>query len=79
MLPLGIACFLLAIVPSALSLGLLLTPYPFGVIVGDWNLAADAPWLSIPLAVLLFVTLHLVRAVGRIHGLFAKLLLVWMD
>lgn len=89
MLPLGIAYFTLATVLSTLSLGLLLSPLSLlmpevlGVYVGDWNMAADTPWLAIPMALfgalLLFATLHLVRAIGHVHGLFAKHLLVRMD
>lgn len=89
MLPLGIIYFTLATVLSTLSLGLLLSPLSllmpsvFGVFIGDWNMAVDAPWLSVPMALLgvllLFATLHLVRAIGHVHGLFAKHLLVRMD
>lgn len=88
MLPLGIAYFLLAIVPSVCSLALLLAPLSLlmpgtvGVFVGDWSMATEAPWLSLPLALLgvllLFGTLHLLRAVGRAHGQLAKHLLVRM-
>lgn len=89
MLPLGIVYFVLALVLPLLSLSLLLTPlslltpYPLDVVIGGWSMAAQAPWLSLPLALfgalLLFATLHLVRALGRVHGLFAKHLLVRMD
>ncbi|WP_434025984.1 sensor domain-containing protein [[Pseudomonas] boreopolis] len=86
MLPLGVVYFTVTTVLTVCSLALLLSPLALlapghtGIYVDDWNLAADAPWLSIPMALagvlMLFATLHLVRLLGHVHGLFAKHLLV---
>lgn len=86
MLPLGVVYFTVTTVLTVCSLALLLSPLALlapghtGIYIDDWNLAADAPWLSIPMALagvlMLFATLHLVRLLGHVHGLFAKHLLV---
>jgi uncharacterized membrane protein len=86
MLPLGIAYFTLAASLVVVSVSLVLAPLALlpDVHVSLWMFGMDvpthAPWLLPLLTVigvlLLFVTLHLARGVGRLHGLFAKHLLV---
>ncbi|HRN60915.1 MAG TPA: sensor domain-containing protein [Luteimonas sp.] len=86
MLPLGIAYFSIAVTLLAVSLSFLLSPLALlpGVHLNVWmfgiDVPAEAPWLlpllSVLGAVLLFVTLHIARGVGRMHGLLAKHLLV---
>lgn len=86
MLPLGIAYFTVAVTLLAVSLSFILSPLALlpGVHMNLWmfgyNLPEEAPWLLALLCVagiaLLFLTLHLARAVGRLHGQFAKHLLV---
>lgn len=88
MLPLGIAYFTAIATLLGVALGLMVAPFAalFGVPVqvADINgvdlLAEGSGWL-LPLLVLagvllLFVTLHLARLVGRFHGWLAKHLLV---
>ncbi|MCD9046397.1 sensor domain-containing protein [Luteimonas sp. MHLX1A] len=86
MLPLGVIYFTIAVTLGSLSLTMLLSPLALlpGVDYAVWfwgvDLVEDAAWL-LPLvalvgALLLFVTLHLARAIGRMHGLLAKHLLV---
>ena len=59
----------------ALLPGVHLNVWMFGI-----DIPARAPWLLPVLSVvgvlLLFVVLHLARGVGRLHGVFAKNLLV---
>ncbi|TKS53515.1 hypothetical protein E4582_01140 [Luteimonas yindakuii] len=86
MLPLGIFYFTVAVAMGSLSLGLLLSPLAllpgadYAVWFWGFDLVEDAAWLlplvSLVGALLLFVTLHLARAIGRVHGLLAKHLLV---
>jgi uncharacterized membrane protein len=86
MLPLGILYFALAASLVAVSMSLILAPLALlpGVHFSLWifgiDIPAQAPWLLPLLTVagvaLLFATLHLARGVGRLHGLFAKHLLV---
>ena len=86
MLPLGIVYFTIAVTLGSLSLALLLAPLALlpGADYAVWfwgvDLVEDAAWLlplvSIFGALLLFVTLHVTRAIGRGHGLLAKHLLV---
>jgi uncharacterized membrane protein len=89
MLPLGIAYSVVFTTLLSLSLGFLLSPLAlvfdrtFEINFGVWSVAGDAPWL-LPLfcvlgALMLFVTLHLARGVGHLHGLMAKHLLVRLD
>lgn len=86
MLPLGVAYFTVVACLGSASLGMLLAPLSLlpGIELSVWlfglDLPHDAPWL-LPIvflagALLLFVTLHLARGVGRLHGLLAKHLLV---
>ena len=86
MLPLGIVYFTIAV--TLVSTGVSLAASPLALLpgvnmhvwMGGIDLVADAPWL-LPLAavagiVLLFLTLHLARGIGRLHGQLAKHLLV---
>jgi uncharacterized membrane protein len=86
MLPLGILYFTLAVSLAAVSLSLILAPLALlpGVHFSLWifgiDVPAQAPWmlplLTVAGVALLFATLHLARGVGRLHGTFAKHLLV---
>ena len=86
MLPLGIIYFTIAVTLVSLGASLVASPLALlpGVNMHVWmggiDLVADAPWL-LPLAavagiLLLFVTLHVARGIGTLHGQFAKHLLV---
>ena len=86
MLPLGIVYFTAAVTLVSVGVGFLLSPLALlpGIHLNVWifgiDVPADAPWL-LPLvaaigALLLFVTLHVARGIGRVHGLLAKHLLV---
>ncbi|HBN53730.1 MAG TPA: hypothetical protein DD456_06760, partial [Stenotrophomonas sp.] len=86
MLPLGVAYFSVATTLLSTSLALVFAPMaevvfdqPVGVWIDGGNVASGF-WLW-PLSiaaglVLLFATLHLARAIGRLHGAVAKHLLV---
>jgi uncharacterized membrane protein len=88
MLPLGVAYFTTTVTLLATSLGLIAAPFAvlFGaqahvLHVNGVSLLQDSEWWALPLlavggALLLFVTLHLARAVGHFHGWLAKHLLV---
>ena len=86
MLPLGIVYFTIAVTLLAVSLSFVFSPLALlpGVHVNVWmfglDIPVDAPWLlpllSVLGVVLLFVTLHVARGVGHLHGLLAKHLLV---
>ena len=86
MLPLGVVYFTIAVTLLALSLSLLLSPLALlpGIHLNVWMFGFDipqtAPWLLPALSLvglaLLFVTLHVARGIGRLHGLLAKHLLV---
>src|SRR3546814_19373459 len=86
MLPLGILYFTLAVSFVSVSLSLVLAPLALlpGVHLTVWmfgiDIPAQAPWLLPVLSVvgvlLLFVTLPLARGIARLHGVFAKILLV---
>lgn len=86
MLPLGILYFFLAVSLLAVSVSLILAPLALlpGVHLNVWmfgvDIPAEAAWalplLSIAGVALLFATLHAARGIGRLHGLFAKNLLV---
>ncbi len=86
MLPLGVVYFSIAAV--LVLLGVIFAAAPLallpGVEMSVWlwgiDLVADAPWLlplvSIAGILLLFLTLHLARGIGTLHGQLAKHLLV---
>ena len=86
MLPLGVVYFSIATTLLSTSLALVFAPLadvaldqPVNLWINDVNMG-DGVWLW-PLAVaaglvLLFATLHLARAIGRLHGAIAKHLLV---
>ncbi|AOL20209.1 membrane protein [Xanthomonas phaseoli pv. phaseoli] len=84
MLPLGILYFTVFCTLLSLSLGLAASPIAVlfdNVAVLTWDgVDITSAWLTLPLCVvgvlLLFVTLHLARAFGTLHGMFAKQLLV---
>ncbi|GHD64597.1 membrane protein [Luteimonas padinae] len=86
MLPLGVAYFTVAVTLLAMSLSCILSPLALlpGLHLNVWmfgyNLPEEAPWLLALVCLagvaLLFATLHLVRGIGRLHGLLAKHLLV---
>jgi uncharacterized membrane protein len=87
MLPLGIAYFTFVVTGLSVSLSLIALPIGLlfglggGLFVDGLDMTATAqPWMW-PLAVLggvvlLFAVLHVVRAIGRLHGQLAKHLLV---
>ncbi|MBJ7574720.1 sensor domain-containing protein [Luteimonas sp. MC1828] len=86
MLPLGILYFSVAATLGSVALGFIAAPLALlpGIELNVWmfgiDLPAEAPWLlplvSLAGVLLLFATLHLARGVGRLHGRFAKHLLV---
>jgi uncharacterized membrane protein len=92
MLPLGIIYFTIVTTLSSLSLALLFAPLAMAFdffgwgsnFIGtvNWGFGPHAPnWGDVTAMfvigfVLLFATLHLVRAIGRMHGALAKQLLV---
>jgi uncharacterized membrane protein len=87
MLPLGIVYFTISVTAMSVSLGLIfgglsLGLAGFGIHVFDthWYIGDVAFWeapLALGIGVLgLFVTLHLARGIGKVHGLLAKHLLV---
>lgn len=88
MLPLGTAYFTVAVTLLSVSMVFIASPFLvwFGpvdhVLVGDlWIESYLHGWWEVPLlflagVVLLFGTLHLARGVGRLHGQFAKHMLV---
>ena len=87
MLPLGIIYFTIAVTMLSLSLSFLLAPvaYLMGYVdainfTWDGVTYADQPWLAVPMciggALGVFITLHVARGIGKLHGLMAKHLLV---
>ncbi len=86
MLPLGIAYFTVAVTGLSVAISLILSPLSLlhSQVFSFWydgeNLLETARWLVVltPFVgvILLFATLHLARAVGRVHGTLAKHLLV---
>lgn len=87
MLPLGIIYFTMAVTALALSLSFLLAPiaYVMGyadhvTLTYDGVTLMDAPWMTVPMfiggALGVFVTLHVARGIGKLHGMMAKHLLV---
>ncbi len=90
MLPLGILYFTLTVTLFSLSLALIAAPVLYWLVQAGWvsvygdaqfgfagmNPAVGTPILFVAGTVLLFVSLHLVRAIGQWHGRFAKHVLV---
>jgi hypothetical protein len=89
MLPLGIAYFAIAVTLLTVSLACIASPILVWIGMGHGGLWIDDVqvttqvdwWWQLPLllvggVLLLFGTLHLARGIGRLHGLFAKHLLV---
>jgi uncharacterized membrane protein len=88
MLPLGIAYFTVAVTGLSVSLGLIAAPVvalfggtDAGVWIDDINVVGIDGWWALPLCFvvgvfLLFVTLHVARGVGYLHGQLAKHMLV---
>ena len=87
MLPLGIIYFTVAVTALALSLSFLLAPIAYLMGYADninmtWNGATivDQPWMMLPMfiggALGVFITLHVARGIGKLHGMMAKHLLV---
>ena len=86
MLPLGIIYFTIAVTLVSIGVSFLASPLALlpGIHLNVWmfgiDVPAQAPWLLPLLAVfgalLLFLTLHVARGIGRVHGLLAKHLLV---
>ena len=71
-----------SVVATNVPLGVIFD-HAFDINVGPWNLVSDAAW-ALPLVcavgvLMLFATLHLARAIGHVHGLMAKHLLVRTD
>ena len=87
MLPLGIAYFTIVVAGMATSLALIATPIAAslgfeGTVMLDgydvWAVAEPWLWLAAIVAgvLLLFLTLHIARFAGRMHGKLAKAMLV---
>ncbi|USJ01168.1 sensor domain-containing protein [Xanthomonas prunicola] len=84
MLPLGVIYFTVFCTLLSLSLGLAASPLALlfdNAAVLTWDgVDITSGWLTLPLflvgVLLLFVTLHVARAFGKLHGMFAKQLLV---
>lgn len=85
MLPLGTVYFTIAVTLLSVALALLFAPLSYwfsdgAIWIDGINVSASQPW-ALPLlfmagALLLFVTLHIARGIGKLHGLLAKHLLV---
>jgi len=85
MLPLGNIYFNIAFIGLILSLSFLSAPFIYFLGYADhvhlFNTSlAEQPWLVIPMFVIgalgIFVTLHVARGIGKLHGQLAKNLLV---
>ncbi len=87
MLPLGITYFTIAVTALSLSLSLLLAPVTYLTgyahditLTFNGMTLADEPMLMIPMFIAgafgIFVTLHVARGIGKLHGMMAKHLLV---
>jgi len=85
MLPLGVAYFTVAVTGLALSLSLVAGGFAgvlFGLGLLDFDVVMygpplwTAPLITIGGVLMVFVVLHLARAIGRLHGQIAKHLLV---
>ena len=87
MLPLGIIYFIIAVFSLSVSLAFLFAPLAYlfgdaGEMAFTFNGIAviDQPWLIVPMfiggALGVFITLHIARGIGKLHGMMAKHLLV---
>jgi uncharacterized membrane protein len=87
MMPLGIAYFTIVVTGMATSIALIVLPVSLvlgfngNLFVDGYQVVEQFNWWEWVAAVvggvlLLFATLHLARGIGRLHGLFAKHLLV---
>jgi uncharacterized membrane protein len=88
MMPLGIAYFAIVVTLLSVSLAFIASPMLAwigtghgGLWLDDMQVTTSMEWWQLPLlcisgVALLFGTLHLARGIGRLHGLFAKHLLV---
>ncbi len=87
MLPLGITYFTIAVTALSLSLSCIAAPLMYFVgyadyvqfNFGDWTLVNHS-WMVIPMFFIgvlgVFITLHVARGIGQLHGMMAKHLLV---
>jgi len=87
MLPLGTVYFTIAVTALTLSLSLIFAPlaYVFGdaaemAFTINGIAVIDHPWMIVPMMIVgvlgIFVTLHVARGIGKLHGMMAKHLLV---
>ena len=87
MLPLGIVYFTLMTTLLTTAIGTIVGPLLLGFGAFDnwwidsWEVSTSLEWWQLPVVfvggvILLFATLHLARGIGRMHGAFAKHLLV---
>ncbi len=87
MLPLGIIYFTIAVTALSTSLAFMFAPLAYlfddaSQIAFTFNGIAviDQPWVIIPMFIVgalgIFVTLHVARGIGKLHGMMAKHLLV---
>jgi uncharacterized membrane protein len=87
MLPLGVTYFTIAVTALSVSLSFIVAPFvhllgysdSVTFVMNDITLA-DQPWMSIPMFLIgvlgVFITLHIARGIGKLHGMLAKHLLV---
>jgi Putative sensor len=87
MLPLGVTYFTIAVTALSVSLSFIAAPafYLLGYadhvqFVMNGITLDDQPWMCIPMFVIgvlgVFITLHIARGIGKLHGMLAKHLLV---
>ena len=87
MLPLGIVYFTVIVTALSVAISCILAPVLLGFGAWDhwwidsWEVSTSLHAWQLPIVfvsgvILLFATLHLARGIGRMHGLFAKHLLV---
>ena len=88
MLPLGNIYFTIALIGLVLSLSFIATPIVYLMGYADhvqvFNVTLlEQPWIMIPMFIIgalgIFVTLHVARGIGKLHGMMAKHLLVKID
>jgi uncharacterized membrane protein len=87
MLPLGITYFTIAVTALSVSFSFIAAPVLYLLGYADHVqfamngfTMADQPWMCIPMFVVgvlgVFITLHIARGIGKLHGMLAKHLLV---